>query len=376
MTSWRVTATIAVFVLFTCAPAFAQRRASISRPSAEGPSSRVGLIGGSFTRGGVTPPTGQRAVQTGGFAGFGGFGQLGAANRPNDGAGSWFLGQPTIPGLYRPNALRGVWTRGPGRMGLFNASNRTNSGELLTVTFYRRLLQNDMPLMGVAPPIVEVRDRYYIADDTKRSDFQEFFDLKPAAPAPVSAVAADTVFEHRWERINEISRMQRDRLRNKAIELFRAATQKEVADRGMLLADAGARIQTLASMEPDNQTLQLLAAMIEIDRSQYVIAAAQLLESVQRLPSVFVNAPDMKQFYGDPERLNATLRRSRRLDTNADVDPVVAWTVESFTSWISGDLRRTRELLDRIDQTDVKPEFEARTNSYVRALRAALAQGS
>ena len=328
----------------TAGPVCAQlRNASVSRPS-EGPSTRVGLIGGLFADRQVSALGTSRAfdVNQGPHSFNNPF--TGSAGRPSQASPLFSNNTFSRPQSRRPDNV--------GRVG------RANSYELAEITGYSDLTNFENPLGGVDSFHIDIRPTAaYFVPPPDSDPFNAFFGLRPyqppAAPppsgptrvlpgeAPVGSTFA-TLMEQEHERTL-------DELAARAEQAFRFGTSPLREDQADQLAKAVSLLTSLRDLDRKAYLPSLLLAHAAMERGEPESMLFNIFSLIERFPGVFGTPSTAASFFGDKTLLEAHARRFLRFGDSSSSTPR-GYVIQAFAAWTLGDLARMREALNNIDK--------------------------
>ncbi len=312
-------------------PAAGQLRGVLAPRGSDGPSTQLGIVGGYYTATAFDPMAlGSRSAYSMdyGFASIPRFragmtrplGSVPQALLPARPALVPARGRYATLGMVDSNALRDI-------SGLSIATSVFNSPRGWMPGDYLRLS---------GPPTLP---------NLGESAYHQFFRLEPAPrdrppePAgPQPEVSAAQLYEAIHE--TDVTLMT-----DRAIRLFREATQAEVADRTERLSQAQDALTSILYINPVAQTPALLCVFLALEREQVHFAMNKLLQAVERNPDLFREKPDLAQYFGDPKLLTAQLRKFALVDEVRRSDPA-SLAIQAYCAWLLDDIPRVRRALE------------------------------
>lgn len=336
-------------------------RAQLSRPADQGPSQRVGLVGGLSTREGVRdiqrrspagPPMG---IQRGAF--FGSFGLT-----REDAPYQW-------PAAVLP---ADVGTASPwGRRGpMLQRVGQHSNIDLQRVSGYGTALSFALPLMGVDSPRIKPPMRYDLTPPTHGNGFNDFFGLTAAVEAPPAPESDPEPLPTLAERLTEWNESSIDMMMLRARRTFKAATRTDNPTASEDLARVQSILDGVRRLRPDDAETELLALHAALGKNQIVTASRSLLRLVLKQPDFFVQGVDVASYFGDPDVLRDQMRRFLRVgDENPQVGEAQA--LQAYCAWVLGDLVRVRLTIEEISKMEPGPE-STRATRIAFAINAAL----
>jgi hypothetical protein len=259
--------------------------------------------------------------------------------------------RPT-PGLY------GEYKGRTGQRSLLSSISRLNSamsyGTPLTRAQWNYLPEPTTPLYAPEP---------------QPSVFHEFFGLRPSEPSPAELDAAP--FESLAALMQEDTQQRVGEMESRAQEFFKRGTCAEVEDRQEELARAIKLFQAVSRLDEEAYLPSLLTIHAAIERDQLLLASQALFATVQRRPELFVEQPDIREYFGDPSRLETQARRYLRIgDDNPQIPQ--AYALQAYCAWVLGDRARATQALRLADESSRGEQEHGRIRTFKAALEAAL----
>ncbi|HUU97615.1 MAG TPA: hypothetical protein VM487_17910 [Phycisphaerae bacterium] len=317
---------------------------------------RVGRPGGFRTPQAVFRPTWGGAAATLGTGALGGRSGLG---------GVMLTGLPAAvtpgqPGVYvRPTP--GLYGASTGRTaprsllsGISRFSSAISYGTPLTRAQWNYLPEPTTPLYAAKP---------------QPSVFHEFFGLRPSEPSPTELDAAP--IESLAALMQEDTQQRVREMESRAQEFFKQATRAEVEDRQEKLARAIDLFQAVNQLDKEAYLPSLLTIHAAIERDQLLLASRALFTTVRRRPEVFGEEPDIREYFGDPSRLETQARKYLRVgDDNPEIPQ--AYALQAYCAWVLGDRARATQALRLADENSRGEREHGRIRTFKAALEAAL----
>lgn len=347
------------------APALGQRTRSayFSRPSDTGPSSLIGNVGGSYTNlsmAGTPRPRldyqsfgGQAIPRVSGFSGAmrGGYGFY----------GMYQVGNVQGASLYSVEGRR--YSMFPASIGL------ANSAELRAASWLDQSMSLDQPLMGWESPRVDIPDApYFVPSDPDMTAYHQFFGLVPAreeVPLP-SALKDEPSYSSLVEETNNVRVRE---MLTRADRAFKIGTTPTAEDRYEQLAVARRLYASVLDLDRAAYMPALLSAHAALEQDHFEVAIRHLLEAQRRRPGIFSERPDVAGYFGDPELLEAQVRRFVRIGEQLP-NSGAAWATQCYCAWVLQDPIRLRESLDRMEKLNQEKPVGARLEAFRLALQA------
>jgi len=201
------------------------------------------------------------------------------------------------------------------------------------------------------------------------SVFHEFFGLRPSEPpeteldaTPIESLAA-IMEEDTQQRVREVE--------SRAQEYFRQATRAEVENRQEKLARAIYLFQSVYDLDKEAYLPSLLTIHAAIERDQLMLASRALFTTVRRRPEVFGEQPDIREYFGDPSRLETQARKYLRIgDDNPEIPQ--AYALQAYCAWVLGDRARATQALRLADENSRGEPEHGRIRAFKAALETAL----
>jgi hypothetical protein len=347
------------------------RRAPISRPS-YGPSSRLGIVGGVYTRQydvsaldrGAGPPAGPRGLPLPSF-----FGAAGGLGR--------------LPPSPMPQALTFApvgYDASGGLSPVFGSLSGASNMVLARVSGLQASQSLTVPLTGLGPYQLAFPDRPYYLPEPQGSALHEFFGLKPteaegapAVPVPVDGLVG-LLEQENGRFLYEV--------RSQALRTFKRAMTEGVAERGELLSTAQQQLSTLRDLDRQAYLPCLLLTHVALENDQLLQAMGYLAEAVRRHPSVFVEGLDIASYYGDAklredkqhwrsELLERQMRKHLRIGDENPGTPST-YVLQAYCAWVLNDQIRVKHALERLAAAEQEAQVSARIIPVRYALAAAM----
>lgn len=323
--------------LLVAPAAFAQvgSGVALNRPAEVGPSSRIGLLGGRYTR---DPVVGLRGVQVHTLGGSG-LSLRPRSSHAESEAAPYRLGMIVAP--YGPALL---------------LEGDLADWQLREFTGFAAAVRIDTPLYGwggmqSAQPVNWSLPRI----EPGGTEFQRFFGLAaPVAEHPDGAplTSADVVAA-----VEDRTRQLLQSRETEAVTLFRQATSgaAEAQETQMALRRLSHLLSKLRAMDAAAHLPCLLHAQVAIERGHFSLALNNLVALAQRKPEYFVDAPQVATYYGD---YSEQTRHSNRLETRMrtvfdlarGVDTVDGRMLEAYCALVLGDKPRARLALEKAER--------------------------
>lgn len=331
------------------------------RPAEQGPSSRVGVTGGLGTRDyGVQAQHLTRSNVGSATSGF----SLGQSEQRR--------GRNPVPPVLLPAAFQigrpgFAFRRTPSQV-VFGGRNPYTLDRLREITGLKKSLSFDQPLLPRQVTFPELAPTPYYAPPDQRSEFDRVFDLYPSQPEPPPTEDKPLSLADLLERERQTYLAEK---RKKALEAFKKGTMPRGEDRSEALARALALSENLMRSEPTDPIPALLTLHAALEKQSVLVAGRALLELVRRDPQIFIKKPDVKQYFGDPQVLDAQMRRYRRA---AKLDPTnaVTYALQAYCNWMLDDVTGTRQALEAMEEVNRNTRRDPRIRSVRFALAAAL----
>lgn len=326
------------------------RAARTSRP-AEGPSSRIGGIGGRYTR---TPGGSPDLSLRGG-------------------------GRPVVNQMPRQqySGLRDFRPRAPLASALLpprtGAVSRTHTGAdslfrlgyLPTTAHARvsgmtRLTRLDTPLYGwnrteALPPL---KTPLYIARPYA-SRFHKYFDLVPAK----SATYVDETplrFKRVVDGLIQQNESRFERMTKRGLALFQAGTDPSSERADVALDESADYFKMVRDLDRDAWLPSLLTAHVRLHQSKTQSAIYSLAHAAGRNPELFLDWPNLATYFGDYDEqsgqsafLSEQLRRCMRRGTE-NPGSASAKALEAYAAWVLGDPVRARQALEAAESLNAQ----------------------
>ncbi|RMF79721.1 MAG: hypothetical protein D6744_08885 [Planctomycetota bacterium] len=359
MAVWSVDVTLAQYT-----------RPRISRPTSGSPSQRVGRTGGLGTAVQGGPDQFSRARRTSSVAaGFNSRLRVSTRELQNT---------TPLPPIDVPAALLAP-DLGFGRYSLvpqgstFRYMQPTTDNSLRALTNFRRGMGNNTPLTGMPPRVLSIGSGPYYAPKVERDAFAQYFDLKPAqtttageassrSPGPVLTVADRLELETK----DIVRRWMEDGLNE-----FREGTTLLAENRFEHLSRAVAAFENVMRLDHENYIAPLLITHAALEKTQYQLAGRALIEAATRKPGLFEERIDLAKYYGDPQLLDALMRRNLRIG-DASRSDALAYGIQAYVAYVLGDVTRSTEALSRMSELNREENQDARLRRYGFALASAL----
>lgn len=369
----RAVAVIAA-VLTVVSPAHAQLRgSSISRPS-EGPSSRVGLLGGLFSSRDVND-IGARDIGTvpqslGGIPSF------------RDRTISGGVGRQNFANPMFGTATRLPRSRTP-RPTFLGDTGRANANELMYVTEYGQSMDFQNPFGGFGPYRTDIiPEMAYFVPPPSTDRYAAYFNLVPPADATVATpppavgdglpgqISQDTSFSTFMEAEQERTL---DVMAERAKLAYQFGTTPTRQDRASQLARAVGLLTNLRNLDRKSYLPSMLLIHASMERGEAESMLFNIFTLVDRYPDVFRQPPNIQQYFGDPAVYEAQVRRHLRFGDSGSAT-LRGYVVQAYASWALQDKPRVREALNKIDQLRMKQDPDPNVMKFYFAMgNAALA---
>ncbi len=302
--------------------------------------------------------------------------------RPTWGGGVATLG----PGAFgRGSGLRGASLTGlpaavtPAQLGVYVRPTPGLYGASTGRTAQRSLLSGITRLssaISYGTPLTRAQWNYLpepttplYAPKPQPSVFHEFFGLRPSEPSPAELDAAP--FESLAALMQEDTQQRVREMESRAQEFFKQATRAEVEDRQEELARAINLFQAVNQLDKEAYLPSLLMIHAAIERDQLLLASRALFTTVRRRPEVFGEQPDIREYFGDPSRLETQARKYLRIgDDNPEIPQ--AYALQAYCAWVVGDRARATQALRLADENSRGEQEHGRIRTFKAALEAAL----
>jgi hypothetical protein len=332
--------------------------AAINRPS-EGPSSRVGTVGGAYTQYGFgSANRGQSAAD-----------QSGLFNSPGRGFQFRSEGGPAgIPSALRPG--RSMWGGGGGAYAGYHVLGfgQVDSRKIEQASLMTLAMDFEAPIGGWMMPIPGMATTLPNSGaGSSGNQFLDYFGLARGEEQSVEIAAALTLAERKATE-NAVSKATLD---ERARALFRAGTTAGAEDRWEQLSQASRLATTVKNIDASDPAPLLLIAHAALEREQLEVAMYALFDAVRRHPDVFAERPDVGAWFGSRELYDLQMRRCIRIGEDHPDRPAY-FVIQAYAAWSLKDIGRARSALaalTRIERPD--PDFE-RIAAFRSALEAAI----
>jgi len=328
---------------------------NFSRPS-DGPSQRVGLVGGLGTREAVRQLDQRRPYgSTGGGALLGTFGLGAGANE----------GPPPLPDAVLPSGPLGrsfPWNR---RQPLINPAGVYSTADLRVISGLDLAEGLSMPLLGVDPARINPPRFADPTQPTTDSPFHVMFGLEPSSSTS-SAEETTTSGKTLTERLEDANDRATELLLARAKHAFKTATLPEAPAREEEMSRAISALEAVREVRPADYEPELLLVHAELFRGRIWSATMYLQKLVAKNPGFFAQRKDVREYFGDVQVLEEQARQFIRVgDENPDL--VEAQALQAYCAWVLGDLPRVRLTIEALArQKSASPEVQ-------RALQIAFA---
>ena len=326
-------------------------RASVNRAASRAASTRLGRLGGTFTR------------QQGTVRSLGGSSR-GGLSRPN------YLG--AAPGLTRlaPAPVPQAFTFG--RTGYaamrggsaFSWEGRYNPDRLSYASGFSATVDLAAPLTDAVPFRAYVSNQPYYAPEPEGTAFHRFFQLKPTEAKAPSVTAPVDGFVGILRREND--RFAENTLA-RGLAAFKRATSDDVEDRPEELAKAKRLLMSARDLDSESYVSSVLLIHVALARSQTSLALRHLTDAVQRQPALFVEEFDVGSYFGDRAMLESQMRAYRRVG-GGSTDEAAAFALRAYCAWVLDDRATAKASLEQM-RTD---SAEAGNSGELDAVRYAL----
>ncbi len=338
------------------APAFAQFTTSArSRPS-EGPSQRIGEVGGRATREGVSQID-QRSFGGGGGPILGSYGLT-----PD--AAPYSLPAEVLPaavGRSYPWNHRSPLVEQPGRY------SRIDLG---MVSGYSTAVSDAVPLFGVESDRIRPARINYPLNRPSPSAFHELFGLEPlkedeSATSDAAPVKSAVELLDEWNQNSVAMSLER------ALRFFRISTTPGAELQSDALARSVSALELVRQQRQGGSVADVLLVHAALRRNQIVTASAYLYDVVERNPGYFTQPVDLASYFGDPEMLKKQMQSFVRVgDENPHI--VDAQALQAYCAWVLGDIPRVRLTIEAIKKLSAEKPEARRSVRIAFAIEAAL----
>lgn len=336
------------------------RNAGVSRP-AEGPSTRVGRVGGLFpeltplslNQGRQSPADFRRPLPS--FAP--------GAGRPSSASQMLSLNRPPPP----QNTARG------GGANLL-AFGRASGSQLAAISELSAVLSLESPLGGYQSFALPESNGGFVPppDD---DPFNAFFNLRPAgrfAPGAGPTLSLDGAPEGASQEsigaagpTTLVDQLELDReryldgLSERAAAAFKLGTTPTADDQTIQLSRARALLTSLRDLDRQSYLPCLLLAYIGMSQGDYDSASHNILTAIERYPGLMMEKPSLASYFGDATLIEDRARAHVRFgDTSASLRNYI---IQSFAAWLVDDrarftnaAMRFEELRRTIDSKDAR----------------------
>lgn len=342
------------------------RNLILNRPSEQGPSAHLGIVGGYNT---YLGPTGQTRSR-GDYQSFGGQ----AFPRTNGFSGAFRGGygassDPFQTGSVKPASLFSA--QNGRRYALFPASiGLANSAELRQASALEEAMSLDQPLMGWESPRVDIPNTpFYVETSAGTTAFHQFLGLTPSRPAqPLPDVLQKSgTYSALVEQMNDAT-IRATLLR--ANRAFKIGTTRAAEDRYEQLAVARRLYSSVLEMDHSAYLPALLSVHAAIGKEQYEVALASLLEALKRHPALFAERPDISEYFGEADLLDEQSRRFLRAG-EANAQSASSWMMQAYSAWQLKDSARLQEAVKSLEQLHRAHPADRVMAAYLMALKAA-----
>jgi hypothetical protein len=113
----------------------------------------------------------------------------------------------------------------------------------------------------------------------------------------------------------------------------------------------------------------LLAVHAALNKGRIALATEHLLQAVDRDPSLFVDAVDVKEYFGDQAEYEKQIRENSRMPDDADAGDLL---IKVYCAWRMGDKVTARAALDRAREAARDKPLEQAVIIFSRAMKPAL----
>ncbi|TWT39978.1 hypothetical protein RAS1_43680 [Phycisphaerae bacterium RAS1] len=185
-------------------------------------------------------------------------------------------------------------------------------------------------------------------------------------PRPVGATVAETIEARIALRLE---RSQKD-----ACELFKQATLHDAPLRDDQLGAACRMLETVRSMDPKAHLAPLLIAHASLVRGRINVAIAALVDAANRNPEDFAKMGEVASYYGDRAVFDETMRIYVRIRSGSGESPMAS-ALEAYCAMALGDHVRATSALDtaeKLENERMGGEKRSSALPLVHALRAAM----
>lgn len=330
--------------------------ARVSRPSEQGPSATVGLVGGSYTRfDSLSQSQGQVRFnyQNAGIGAFGrGLGSGGQQSRLYSGPAVDAFGRR---GLRAGPAIYGANT------------SPFNVGDLYYASGLEEATSYDLPLIGWESARIDSGNSAVYVAPSDATVFHNFFGLTPAREAPPPDTSTDKLPSELIGRIND---RDINELLEKGKREFTLGTTLGRPDRNEHLAMAQDCFSGARRLDHKGWLPALLSVSVALERNRMETAVQALEEAVARNARALAERPDIISLYGSREHFDATARSYYQLGTQASGDSKDV-LLEAYFALLAGDKSRADAALRRAEDANRMLAVEL-TDRLCRAMRVAL----
>ncbi len=345
----------AIFAPPTAGAQFFSRPSEASRPSVVGPSSRLGLVGGYFTRDDVA------AVRSFGTA------DESAALDPYASRGRFGFrrqGGDVLPTSFRPFR--------PQLMARFSGPELIDFGydrqrQMMQATNFMSATDVAAPPGGwkMEEPGKLTTPMIRAAPDPSSTAFNEYFGLAPAKAAPQRRTVeslAGLVEEQNDATIRALVK--------RAAEAFKLATGADDGGRNERLASAYRQLVNARNRDRKSPLPSLLLLHASLEKDQILHAIDCLFDTVARDPKFLANRPDLRAAFGDPLRFEEQVRRFARLADEPGTAPE-PFVLAAYCALLANDQPRLARAFDAIQRNLANSLQRDRVVATVASLKAA-----
>lgn len=341
--------------------AYSQVYAGINRASENSASMRVGRVGGFYTGRNNSYSINPSSPTTLGYSGNG----LGQTNFLG---GGWRIGSLPSPALpqafiYSAPGARIPSTPSPWQSALTGA----RMAELQSVSGLSYATSLYHPYSNRMTSSLPMSGQPYFAP-AKTSILQEFFDLQPAVNTePLSESMGDTTWLSLLQSENHRTMTEKA---DRAYHQFKLVTQPNVEPESEALSESLQLMQQLKFADNQEAIPCLLSVYLCVEKEQLLSAIVNMKEAVIRQPDIFVQQPDLEQFFGDPELIKT---QAQKLIRAGDQSPDTAnYILQAYAAWLLKDKVRLKETLDHFQEDEIVSKMNPGDQLIEFALTAAL----
>jgi len=245
--------------------------------------------------------------------------------------------------------------------------------DLLLITRYPMATKMEVPPGGWGMPVnllPQPSGPIYKEAVPPSNEFNAYFGLV-AAPEPTGREGDAEPLDL----TAALARSAEDQVRGmetEAFQKFRDATTPNAPNQYENLAEAMDLLLGVMNLDDHAYVPGLLGFHAGLERSHYESGLNTLLVAVRRHPAVFVERPELGQYFSEPRLLDDQMRRTlRELDAQADL-PIGLQFVRAYCAWWLRDQPRLRLALAAIESGMSDPSLTRDERLDAQALRSAL----